>query len=60
VDAFERGPALEALGALHEEQGNRRLAASAYADFVGLWREADAPLRPRVEAARRRASALGR
>jgi tetratricopeptide (TPR) repeat protein len=58
ADAFERGPALEALGRLYEQRGDRRLAASAYADFAELWRGADSLLQPRVEAARRRASAL--
>ena len=60
VDAFERGPALEALGSLYEERGDPRLAAAAYGDFAELWREADATLQPRVEAARRRVSALSR
>jgi tetratricopeptide (TPR) repeat protein len=58
ADAFERGPALEALGALYEGRGDRRLAAAAYREFAGLWRDADARLQPRVEAARRRAAAL--
>jgi tetratricopeptide (TPR) repeat protein len=60
ADAFERGPALEALGALYEERGEHRLAAAAYDDFAQLWREADARLQPRVEAARRRVSVLRR
>jgi serine/threonine-protein kinase len=60
ADAFERGPTLEALGALYEQRGDRRLAVAAYGDFAELWREADARLQPRVEAARRRVSALSR
>ena len=58
ADAFERGPALEALGALYERRGDRRAAAAAYHELAGLWRDADARLQPRVEAARRRAAAL--
>ncbi len=58
ADAFERGPTLEALGALYEQRGDRGLAAAAYGDFADLWREADARLQPRVEAARRRALVL--
>jgi tetratricopeptide (TPR) repeat protein len=57
-DALERGPALEAVGALHEERGERRLAAAAYREFAALWREGDAGLQPRVERARRRAAVL--
>ena len=57
-DAFERGPALESLAALYEQRGDRGLAATAYRSFAELWREADARLQPRVEAARRRAAAL--
>ncbi|HEX6106554.1 MAG TPA: serine/threonine-protein kinase [Gemmatimonadales bacterium] len=60
LDAFERGQALEAMGALYEQRGDRRLAAAAFGDFAELWREADARLQPRVEAARRQASALSR
>ena len=60
VDTFERGPTLEALGALYEQRGDRQLAVAAYGDFAELWREADARLQPRVEAARRRVSALSR
>jgi tetratricopeptide (TPR) repeat protein len=58
ADAFERGPALEALGGLYERRGDPRRAAAAYHEFARLWREADARLQPRVEAARRRAAAL--
>ena len=58
ADAFERGPALEAMGALYEGRGDRRQAAAAYGEFAELWRDADGRLRPRVEAARRRAAAL--
>jgi hypothetical protein len=60
ADAFERGPTLEALGALYDQRGDRALAVAAYGDFAALWREADAVLQPRVEAARRRAAELNR
>ena len=59
-DAFERGPTLEALGALYEARGEHRAAAAAYGELAELWRHADPRLAPRVEAARRRASALSR
>ena len=58
ADAFERGPALEALGALYEQRGDRGLAAEAYGDLAELWRDADAGLRARGEAAQLRAAAL--
>jgi serine/threonine protein kinase len=60
ADAFERGATLEALGALYEQRGDRRLAAATYADFAELWSGADASLQPRVQTARGRASTLGR
>jgi len=60
ADAFERGPALEAMGTLYQERGDRRLASAAFGDFAELWREADVRLQPRVAAARRRASLLSR
>jgi tetratricopeptide (TPR) repeat protein len=48
------GPALERLGQLYDEAGDRKKAAEYYATFVELWRDADPELQPRVEAAQRR------
>jgi tetratricopeptide (TPR) repeat protein len=48
------GPALERLGQLYDEAGDRKKAAEYYARFVELWRDADPELQPRVEAAQRR------
>ena len=58
ADAFERGQALEALGALYEKRGDRGRAAAHYRAFAELWRTADSQLQRRVETARRRAAAL--
>jgi tetratricopeptide (TPR) repeat protein len=57
ADAFERGPSLEAIVAIHARRCDRRLAAAAYAELAKLWRDADGVLHPRVEAARRELSA---
>lgn len=54
ADAFERGAALEALGGLYDELGDRERAAATFRQFADLWRDADASLQPRVAAARRR------
>jgi eukaryotic-like serine/threonine-protein kinase len=51
--------ALERLGELHEELGNRDRAREFYLRFAELWREADPPLQPRVQRARDRAAAPG-
>ena len=48
------GPALERLGQLYDEAGDREKAAEYYARFVELWASADPELQPRVEAAQRR------
>jgi tetratricopeptide (TPR) repeat protein len=47
LDAFELGHALERLGALYEERGDRARAAEYDARLAELWRNADAPLRRR-------------
>ncbi|MEX0892313.1 MAG: tetratricopeptide repeat protein [Gemmatimonadota bacterium] len=49
---------LHLLGQLAEADGDREAAADYYARFIEQWEEADAPLQPRVEAARRRLQAL--
>ena len=53
-DASRLGPALERLGVLYDEAGDLENAALYYARFVELWKEADAELQPRVEAAQQR------
>jgi len=53
TDAFELGTALERLGDLYEQRGDRVRAAAARRRFAALWRNADAALQPRVERARR-------
>jgi tetratricopeptide (TPR) repeat protein len=59
LDAFELPNALFRLGELLEARGNPAAAAGHYRRFADLWKDADADLRPRVEAARRRAATLG-
>jgi tetratricopeptide (TPR) repeat protein len=44
--------AYERMAALHEERGERALAAKYYQLFVELWQDADPELQPRVAAAR--------
>jgi tetratricopeptide (TPR) repeat protein len=58
ADAFELGPALERLGRLYESRGDSARAAVYYRRLAELWRGADAALRPRAEAARRRTAAM--
>ena len=45
---------LERAGDLEYEAGNLDAATAYYAEFVELWKEADAELQPRVEAVRHR------
>jgi eukaryotic-like serine/threonine-protein kinase len=52
-DSMELARILVALGALHEDRGDRVQAARYYAAFVDLWRDAEAPLQPRVQEAQR-------
>jgi DNA-binding SARP family transcriptional activator len=49
---------LERLGRLHEARGDGALAVSYYTRAARLWRNADAPLQPRVEEVRNRAAAV--
>ena len=42
------------LGELYEARGNRPKTASNYAKFVGLWKDADPELQPKVREARAR------
>jgi tetratricopeptide (TPR) repeat protein len=53
-DAAWRGHVLERLGQLYDAKGDREQAAGWYGQFIELWRDADAPLQARVNAARQR------
>ena len=57
-DGFLLADVLERLASLHEQRGDRSVAARYYTRFAELWADADAELQPRVSAARRRAEAL--
>jgi tetratricopeptide (TPR) repeat protein len=50
----------ERLAELHDGRGNAEQAASHYAQFVELWKDADADLQPRVQKARQRLKELQR
>lgn len=54
LDIGNRGPVLERLGRLLDEQGDLERAAGYYRRFADLWSEADEALQPRVRAARAR------
>jgi eukaryotic-like serine/threonine-protein kinase len=51
--------ALDEVGRLSEELGDREIAVDAYRRFVELWADADPELQPRVTRARERLAALG-
>ena len=54
-----RVPAIhERLGQIYEAKGDVERAAVHYRAFIGLWKNADAELQPRVAAARRRMERL--
>jgi tetratricopeptide (TPR) repeat protein len=59
ADQVFLGHALERLGQLYDQRGNREMAAEYYTRFVELWAQADPELQPRVEKARRRLGELG-
>ena len=48
------------LGELHEARGEREKAATYYAKFIELWKDADPPLQPKVAEVRRRLAAIQR
>jgi tetratricopeptide (TPR) repeat protein len=60
VDSEELAPAHERLGQMYDARGDLENAALHYAQFVELWADADAPLQPRVEAARARLNEIVR
>ena len=54
-----RVPAIrERLGQIYEARGDAEKAAEHYRAFIELWKNADAPLQPRVAEARRRLERL--
>ena len=58
-DQFFLGPSLKRLGELLEAKGDREHAAHYYAQFVELWKHADAALQPQVREVRDRLARLG-
>jgi tetratricopeptide (TPR) repeat protein len=58
VDAQHLASVYVRLGELWEKKGDRAKAASYYARFVDLWKDADPELQPRVAAVRRRLAHL--
>ena len=60
ADAANLAGAHKRLGELHEAKGNAEKAASHYAKFVDLWKDADPELQPHVRKARERRTALQR
>jgi eukaryotic-like serine/threonine-protein kinase len=58
IDSAWRGHVLERLAHLHDEAGRSAEARQYYARLIELWSAADPPLRPRVDAARRRLAEL--
>jgi hypothetical protein len=58
LDAFELAGAYDRLAILHENRNDLARAADYHRRLANLWRDADAPLRDRAEAARRRAVSL--
>ncbi len=59
-DQYFKGPFLERLGQLYDEEGDLDGAATYYAQFVELWAEADPELQPRVRAAQARLEEIAR
>ena len=47
------------LGELYEDRGNNEAAVERYADFVEIWKDADAVLQPQVSDVRERIARLG-
>jgi hypothetical protein len=46
------------LGELYEAGGDKVHALERYEQFIGLWKDADADLQPKVRAAQQRVAAL--
>ena len=60
VDGSHLAGAHRRLGELYESRGDARRAAAHYAEFIELWKDADAELQPLVRTARERLAALQR
>ena len=60
IDGLNLAPAHKRLGELYEAKGERAKAASHYATFVELWKDADPELQPHVREARERLRNLQR
>ena len=58
TDARLRPVVLRRLGKLYEERGDSERAVEHYANFVGLWENADPQLQPIVEDVRERIARL--
>jgi tetratricopeptide (TPR) repeat protein len=58
-DAFTLAGSYKRLGELWEAKGDRGKAATYYAKFIELWKDADPDLQPKVAEVRRRLARLG-
>jgi eukaryotic-like serine/threonine-protein kinase len=58
TDGLQLAAAYKRLGELYEGRGDRPKAASNYAKFVELWKDADPELQPKVREARARLARL--
>jgi tetratricopeptide (TPR) repeat protein len=58
VDAEYLAGAHKRLGELYEAKGDKQKAASYYAKFIALWKDADPELQPKVAEVRRRLARL--
>ena len=58
LDAVFLAASLKRLAELYDAQGDAKRALEAYDAFTRLWSDADAPLQPKVKAARARAEQL--
>ena len=60
ADTWFRAPAHKRLGELYEAKGDAKRAATQYAAFVDLWKNADPDLQPKVAEVRARLERLRR
>jgi hypothetical protein len=60
VDALALAGAHKRLGELYEAKGERQKAASEYAKFVELWKNADPELQPHVREVKEKLARLQR
>ncbi len=59
ADPIHLAAAYKRLGELYEAKGDKQRAASNYAKFVDLWKNADAELQPKVAEVKQRLAHLG-